>query len=67
MRIYSFIALLMLPLAMRSCQVQGLPTPEELVYARKTITDSSSVIKKQRGYKGVLIIGDEPGTTHGKI
>ena len=51
---------------MRSCQVQGLPTVEELVYARKTVTDSSSVIRKQKGYQGILIIGDDPETKHGR-
>ena len=67
MRIYSFIALLMLPLTIRSCQPQGLPTAGDLVRAREVITDSSSVIKKQRGYKGVLIIGDDPETIHGRV
>ena len=66
MRIYSLIVLLVIPLALRSCQPQGLPTIEELAYARKTVTDSSDVIKKQKGYNGMLIIGNYPDTGHGQ-
>ena len=62
MRIYSLIVLLALPLAMRSCQVQGLPTSVELSKGRKVLVDSSNVIQRQGGYKGILIIGDYPDT-----
>ena len=66
MRIYSLIVLLVLPLALRSCQPQNLPTVGDLVRAREVVTDSSSVIEKQGGYKGILIIGDYPDTKHGQ-
>ena len=66
MRIYSLIVLLALPLAIRSCQPQGLPTVGDLVRAREAVTDSSTVIKKQRGYKGILILGDKPDSRHGR-
>ena len=66
MRIYSLIVLLVLPLALRSCQPQNLPTVGDLVRAREVVTDSSSVIEKQGGYQGILIIGDDPDTGHGQ-
>ena len=48
MRIYSLIALLVLPLALRSCQPQNLPTVGDIVVrGREVVTDSSDVIKKQ--------------------
>ena len=67
MRIYSLIVLLVLPLAIRSCQPQGLPTVGDIVVrGREVVTDSSDVIKKQGGYQGILIIGDYPDTRHGQ-
>ena len=66
MRIYSLIALLVLPLALRSCQPQNLPTVGDLVRGREVVTDSSRVIEKQGGYQGILIIGDNPETRHGQ-
>ena len=66
MRIYSLIVLVMLPLALRSCQPQNLPTVSDLVRGREVVTDSSDVIKKQGGYNGILIIGDYPDTRHGQ-
>ena len=66
MRIYSLIVLLVVPLAIRSCQPQNLPTAGDLVRAREVVTDSSDVIKKQGGYQGILIIGDHPETGHGQ-
>ena len=67
MRIYSLIVLLVLPLAMRSCQPQGLPTVGDLVRGREVVTDSSNVIKKQGGYQGMLVIDDSPDTRHGQL
>ena len=66
MRIYSLIVLLALPLAMRSCQPQGLPTAGDLVRGREVVTDSSKVVQKQGGYQGILIIGDYPDSRHGQ-
>ena len=66
MRIYSLIVLLALPLAMRSCQPQGLPTAGDLVRGREVVTDSSKVVQKQGGYQGILIIGDYPDSGHGQ-
>ena len=66
MRIYSLIVLLALPLAIRSCQPQGLPTVGDLVRAREVVTDSSTVIQRQGGYKGLLILGDDPDSRHGQ-
>ena len=67
MRIYSLIVLLALPLAMRSCQPQGLPTLIDLSKERKVLVDSSNVIKKQGGYQGMLVIYDDPDEWHGKL
>ena len=66
MRIYSLIVLLVIPLALRSCQPQGLPTAIDLVRGREVVTDSSDVIRKQGGYQGILIIIDDPDTGHGQ-
>ena len=66
MRIYSLIVLLVLPLAMRSCQPQGLPTAGDLVRGREVVTDSSKAVQKQGGYQGILIIGDYPDSGHGQ-
>ena len=66
MRIYSLIVLLALPLAIRSCQPQGLPTLIDLSKGRKVLVDSSAVIQRQGGYQGILIIGDNPNSWHGK-
>ena len=66
MRIYSLIALLVVPLALRSCQPQNLPTVIDLVRGREVVTDSSDVIRKQGGYQGVLIIIDDPNSNHGQ-
>ena len=67
MRIYSLIILLVLPLALRSCQPQNLPTVGDIVVrGREVVTDSSDVIKKQGGYQGILIIGDDSETGHGQ-
>ena len=66
MRIYSLIVLLVLPLALRSCQPQNLPTVGDLVRGREIVTDSSKVVQKNEGYQGILIIGDYPDTDHGQ-
>ena len=66
MRIYSLIVLLVLPLALRSCQPQNLPTVGDLVRGREVVTDSSKVVQKNKGYQGILIIGDDPETWHGQ-
>ena len=67
MRIYSLIVLLALPLAIRSCQPQGLPTLIDISKGRKVLVDSSAVIQRQGGYQGILIIGDNPDSWHGKM
>ena len=66
MRIYSLIVLLVLPLALRSCQPQNLLTVGDLVRGREVVTDSSKVVQKNGGYQGILIIGDYPDTEHGQ-
>ena len=67
MRIYSLIALLVVPLALRSCQPQNLPTVGDLVRGREVVTDSSKVVQKNGGYQGILIIGDDPDSDHGQM
>ena len=66
MRIYSLIVLLALPLALRSCQPKNLPTVGDLVRGREVVTDSSKVVRRNGGYQGILIIGDDIDTRHGQ-
>ena len=79
MRIYSLIALLVLPLLLRSCQVNLEKknvvvrvneemefTPASFAEEGRVLMDGSVVIKRQGGYKGVLAIGDRRYSRHEK-
>ena len=44
---------------------QESPKPSDVAGDRAAIADSSFVIRAQGGYRGILILGDYPGTYHG--
>ena len=57
MRIYSLVVLMFIPLALRSCQPQNLPTVGDIVVqGREVVTDSSDVIRNKAGIKGYLLL-----------